>query len=35
MHLHGGIVIGEGEHESGTLGSHGTDSAARRGQAFV
>ena len=29
MHLHGGCV-GEGEHESGTLGSHGTDIAPKR-----
>ena len=30
MHLHGGCV-GEGEHESGTLGSHGTDCAKEVG----
>ena len=30
MHLHGGCV-GEGGHESGTLGSHGTDCAKEVG----
>ena len=31
MHLHGGCVGVQGEHESGTLGSHGTDCAKEVG----